>query len=141
MPRIDEDFSKISSSFEPLPPGTYRFHLDEIEDQAEAEDARSNPALVFKSTVTEGEHEDRQFYDFVYLRTNEGKKNKIGLGRVKAYAEAILGKDAANSQDGYDTDELIGGDFEGVITSRTYEAKDGSGQKTSADLKKVLPLG
>lgn len=139
MPRINEDFSKISSSFEPLPDGDYRFQLDEIEEQEASEG--KNPALIFKSTVTEGEHKDRQFWDYVYLVTNDGKKNKIGLGRVKAYAEAILGQEAANNPEGFDTDELKSGTFLGIIKARTYEAKDGSGQKTSADLKKVLPVG
>lgn len=136
MPRIEGDFSTISSSFEALPDGDYRFKLMDIEEQEKV--SGKNAALIFKSEVQEGEKKGRQFFDYVYLTTNEGKANAIGLGRIKAYAEAILGDEAANNPSGIDTDELKGGVFDGIIKARTYEAKDGSGQKTSADLKKVM---
>ena len=139
MPRIQEDFSKISTEFEQLPPGEYRMAIDEIEEQT-AEDA-DNPALIFKSVVTEGDKAESVCWDYVYLKTNKGKKNKIGLGRLKAYAVAILGEEAANNAEGYDTDDLLKGTFLGVIEQETYEKKDGSGQATASRLKKVLPVG
>ena len=139
MPKITEDFSKISSSMEPLPEGEYRLRLEEIEEP-EVEAGR-NPPLIFKSVVTEGEHTDRQCWDYVYLAKNDGEKNKIGLGRVKAYAEAILGKEAANATDGFDTDDLLKGEFTGVMKARTYEDKTTKEQKSTVELKKVLPVG
>ena len=149
MPKLQEDFSKISSSFEPLPENAdgYRMRLEEIEDQAANEETvaalaagEKQPALIFQSVVTEGECEDRAHWDYVYLKKKNGKPNRIGLGRVKAYAEAILGKERANAQE-IDTDELLKGEFLGVIKQRGYADKTTGEQKLSSDLKKILPVG
>jgi hypothetical protein len=142
MPRLDADFSAISSSFEPLAPGDYRARVVEIKDGATKKN--NLPQLTFSLEVTDGEFVGRKITDFVVLKQNDGKVNNIGLGRVKAYAEAILGAEAANGNS-IDTDELVGGECILVVSSRTYEKKneDGSsgGQATSSDIKKVLPVG
>lgn len=138
MPKIAGDFSEIAIGGEQLPDGDYRFRLTEIEEQAPQ--ANKNTAIIFKSEVTEGPLAKRQFWDFVYLVKNDDTPNSLGLGRIKAYAAAILGDEKANDKEGIDTDELKGGEFLGVIKARTYEARDGSGEKVSADLKRVLPV-
>lgn len=149
MSLIQADFSKISSSSEPLPDGEYRMRLEEIEDQsadeqvaAEKAAAGKQCALVFKSVVTEGEHVDRQVWDFVYLQTNEGKPNKMGLGRVKAYAEALLGAEAANNPAGIDTDDLpIGGEFIGFMKTKIQKNKETGEKEPRSQLAKLLPVG
>ena len=138
MPKLQADFSKISSSFESLPAGSYRARIDDITEGETKEN--KIPQITFKLVVTEGDMENRVITDFVTLKTKEGKRNDIGYGRVKAYAEAIMGEEYANSGE-LDTDDLKGGTVEIVVAERTYEAKDGSGQKTSSDIKKVLPVG
>lgn len=137
MPKLQADFEKISTSFETLPAGTYRARIDDIVEGETKEN--KIPQLMFKLIVTEGDKADSVITDFVTLKTREGKVNKVGYGRVKAYGEAILGVEAANG-DEIDTDDLKGGVCEIVVSERTYEAKDGSGQKTSSDIKKVLPI-
>lgn len=137
MPRLEADFEKISTSFESLPAGEYRV---QIEDIVEGETKKKIPQLMFKLVVTEGEKEGGVITDFVTLKQHDGKVNKVGLGRIKAYAEAILGVEAANGS-AIDTDDLKGGTCMIVVAERTYEATDGSGQKTSSDVKKVLPVG
>ena len=137
MPRIQEDFSAISSSFEPLPAGDYRVRVTKIEE-GETRDNKL-PQVTIELTVLEGALEKRTMTDFVTLKTNKGEKNKIGLGRIKAYAEAILGEERANDTSGIDTDELNGGECIIVVKDDTYE-QDGV-QKHTTKIKKVLPVG
>lgn len=140
-PRIEGDFTKISSSYEILPEGTYRFMVDEIE--AGKTKTAGLDQLIFKLKVVGGEHDGKPFSDFCVLKTNKGEANTIGLGRVKGYAEAILGQEAANSPEGLDTDQLLKGQFDGIIKHDSYEKKDAAGavvgQGTSAKLVKLLP--
>ena len=147
MPVLQDDFDEISSSFESLDEGDYRFRLTEIEDQSEDSELvaqlrakQKMPALIFKSEVVEGKRKNSIQFDYVYLTTKDGKKNKVGLGRIKAYAEAILGKEAANGKS-IDTDALVNGEFIGYIKQRTYKAPGSDEVKTSSDLKKILPVG
>ena len=137
MPRITEDFSEISSSFEPLPEGDYRAEITEITEGETKENKL--PMLTVQLTVTEGPHAKRVMSDFVTLKTNKGEKNSIGLGRIKAYAEAILGAEKANDKAGIDTDELLHGTCIIVVKSEPYE-KNGV-QVMSSKIKKVLPVG
>lgn len=137
MPKIQEDFSAISSSFEALPDDDYRFEIESIEDQEKKEG--KNTALIVTSVVKEGPLTGRKFFDYVYLAKNDGTKNSFGLGRIKAYAEAILGKEKANDPSGIDTDELKGGVFLGVIKSKMEEYN--GEERLRSELKKVLPVG
>lgn len=134
MPRIEADFSGISSSFEALAAGEYIVKIDDIEESETKENKL--PQMVFKMSVQEGDKKDSVIFDYVTLKQNDGKVNKIGLGRIKAYAEAILGEAAANDTSGIDTDELKGGRCQIIVESRTYE-KDGA-QQTGNKIKKVL---
>lgn len=142
MPRLEADFSQISTSFDPLPVGEYRASITTIKDGET--NKNKLPQLTFELDVTEGEFVGRKLFDFVVLKQNDGKANKIGLGRVKAYAEAILGAEAANGG-AIDTDDLINGEVLLVVSLRTYTKKneDGSdaGQNTTNEIKKVLAVG
>lgn len=147
MARVEADFTGISSSFEPLSEGAYRFKLVEIVDQSKDDEWVSKnantgkqPALVFQSEVQEGERQNSMYFDYIYTKTKEGKVNKVGLGKIKAYAEAIIGKEAANNPQGIDTDELLNGTFDGVIKSRKYKDRETNEEKTSTDMAKILPV-
>lgn len=146
--KVEADFSGISSSFEPLEEGEYNFKLIEIQEQANDEEWKAKndgtdkiPAMVFVSEVLDGERAGAQTFDYVYTKQKDGKVNKVGLGRIKAYAEAILGKEAANSTTGIDTDALPGNAFKGFIKHRSYADKVSGEQKIGASLSKILPAG
>lgn len=135
--KIEADFTQISTEFTPLPASDepYAFVLEEIEE-GQTKGTPPLPQLIFKSKVKSGEHANRVYNDYVILKTKEGKANNIGLGRVKAYAEAILGKETANGSE-LNTDDLKGGSFLGLIKDDSYE-KDGKTMKTTK-LVKILP--
>lgn len=135
--KIEADFSQISTEFTPLPASDepYAFVLEEIEE-GQTKGTPPLPQLIFKSKVTAGEHTNRMYNDYVVLKTKDGKANNIGLGRVKAYAEAILGKETANGA-ALNTDDLKGGSFQGLIKADSYE-KDGKTVPTTR-LVKILP--
>lgn len=151
--KVEGDFSQISSNFEPLTEAKYHFKLISIEDQTDdpdwkAKNATSDkqPALIFISEVVEGDREGAQVHDYLYMKTKKGAPNKIALGRIKMYAEAILGEQAANNPKGIDTDELINGEFDGLVKIETYQKDnpDGSGTKVPGSktvISKTFPRG
>lgn len=136
MPKINADFSKIATDFENLPEDSYRVLIEEIEEGETNENKL--PQLKFKLKVMEGPMEGKTITDFVVLKQNDGKVNNIGLGRIRAYAQAILGEEAA-AGDSIDTDELRGGSCTITVKHRTYKDKKSGEEKVSADIKKVLP--
>lgn len=147
-PVVNADFTKISSNSDPLAPGEYLFRLDRIIDQAtdpewtaNTANAGKSPALVFISEVLEGDRAGTEVQDYVYTVSKEQKPIKRGLGRIKAYAEAIQGQEAANSPQGINTDTLPGGEFKGIMVAEAYMDTKVSPpiQKTSVKLGKVLP--
>lgn len=145
--KLVADFSSISSSREPLTEGEYLFKLLEIQDQendqewkSDAKNAGKTPALVFVSEVVEGDRAGAQVFDYIYTKQKDGKINKMGLGQVKGYAEAILGKEAANGPS-LDTDTLPGNQFRGYMKSSTYTDKTTGEQKSNSKLTKILPAG
>lgn len=149
-PTINADFSKISSNADPLKPGTYRFRLNAIIDQENDPEWKSNPqnqgkspALIFQHEVTEGDRAGTEMSDFVYVTSKEGKPIKRGLGRIKAYAEAIQGVDRANSPTGINTDELPQGEFIGIMEEESYTDNKTvpPTQKKTMRLVKILPVG
>lgn len=135
MARIEADFTNISSSFEPVPDDTYRAKIVEIKDDKPS--SGGLPQVMFELDIVEGPMEGRKLFDFCILKQNDGQPNKVGLGRIKAYAEAILGDEAAAGA-AIDTDELKGGVVDVVTKQRTYKKKDGSGEGLSVDIAKVL---
>jgi hypothetical protein len=139
MPHLQADFTKISSSFDPLPPEAYVCIVDEITEKASAE--ANLPMLVFELVVddpSKPDYAERRLFDNIVLKTKKGAVNKVGLGQVKAYAEAILGVEAANNPEGINTDDLKHGSVLVVVTQRSY-TQDGE-VKVSNDIKKVLPV-
>jgi hypothetical protein len=147
MPMISADFSGISSSFEPLE-GEFRFRLVSIDNQVDDEEWKTKnagtdkqPALVFISEVVDGDRVGAQAFDYIYMQTKQNKPNKIGLGRIKAYAEAILGKEAAASTSGIDTDALLQGEFLGIMKKATYKDKTTGEEKFKTELVKIMLVG
>lgn len=145
-PMIEGDFTNISSSREPLDEGLYTFKLIEIIDQVEDDEWKAKnvgtdktPGLVFVSEVIKGERVGAQNRDYIYTKQKDGKVNKMGLGQIKGYAEAILGKEAANSPTGVNTDLLLNGTFDGYMKVEKYQDKETKEQKSSSKLVRLLP--
>lgn len=139
--KIEADFSKISSNTDRLGAGTYRFSIVSAQEQDPSEVKAGNlAAFIIVSEVTEGERIGAQVQDYQYLKQKDGKPNKMGLGRIKAYAEATVGADRANAAD-FDTDELIGKVFDGSMEEESYTDKTVTPpvQKTTVKLKKIVP--
>lgn len=133
--KLEADFTKISTEYVPPVAGDYQMVVEDIE---EGKTNSGLPQLVFTNKIVGGEYEGRTIKDFVVLQQKNGKVNDIGYGRVKAYAEAILGKEAANGGE-LNTEDLKGGAFTGVLKDDSYE-KDGETKKT-VRLNKILPQG
>lgn len=141
MPKITADFSTINenASFDALPAGEYRGVLAKPVHGTTKKSGL--PQVQFEIDVLEpAEFAGRKLFDFVTLQTNKGQPNAIGLGRVKAYAIAALGEDAANNPDGIDTDDLEGANVSLDVGIRSYDSENADGTKTSKttnEIKKV----
>jgi hypothetical protein len=149
MPIVAADFTRVSSNFDPLSEGQYRFKITKIVDQSQDEEWKAanaanptaSPATIVSSEVQEGDRIGAVTSDYLYFTTKEGKPSKMGLGKLKAYAEAILGQEAANDPKGIDTDALVGGEFLGFMKAESYMDKKvvPPVQKTTVKLAKILP--
>lgn len=144
--RITADFTQISSSFQALEDGEYQCQITEIEEGETK--ANKLPQVLIKSEVKDPNHADKDghvLYDYIVLVQKNGKPNKIGLGQIKAYAEAVLGNDAANNPEGIDLDDLKNGTFLAVVKQRSYtpkveEGQPAADQRITNEIVKVLPV-
>ena len=146
MPKIAADFTKISSSFGALEDGEYQAVITNIEES----ETKTNklPQVVITLEINDPNHPQlsgRQLKEYIVLMTNKGEPNRIGLGQLKGYAEAVLGQDAANNPEGIDTDELKNGSVIAVVKQRSYNKKNQDGtesgeQGVTNDIVKVLPV-
>lgn len=139
--RLDADFSKISTDFEPLAAGAYRVKIVEMEER---QSSGGFPQINFKHEIVEGDQKGRFVFDSVTLQMKDKKTqavvaNTIGLGRIKAYAAAILGEEAANSGS-IDTDAFKGSVIEVVVEIETYTKppEKGGGEGKRNKITKVL---
>lgn len=137
--QLQADFSKISTDFEPLPAGVYRVKIEEQEDGQSKEN--KYPQINFGLVVQEGEFKGRKLFDSVTLQMKDKKTqqvvaNTFGLGRIKAYAIAILGEEAGNSN-AIDTDAFKGSIVDVVVSIETYtktpEKGGGEGKRNKID--------
>lgn len=142
MALIQHDFTQISSSMEPLPDGEYECVVKEIDGNAVSKES-SLPMVKVTLEVDDPKFPDysgRLIFDQFTLQTKEGKPNKVGLGQLKAYAEATLGDEAANSSEGIDTDAMAGSKVLAVIKLRSWsrEVNGITETGTSNNVKKIL---
>lgn len=144
--RIETDFSKISSQFGAVEPGEYQSVLTEIEESETKENKL--PQVVFTFEINDPNHPTHTGHpikSYIVLQTKKGQPNKIGLGQIKAVAEAVLGEDAANSPSGIDLEELKNGTVMLVLGVRSYNKKNQDGtdsgeQGTTNEILKILPV-
>lgn len=136
--KLEADFSKISTDFEPVPTDTYRVKVTKIE----AKETQENklPSLNIELEIISGDFSGRKLFDFVTLKQKDGKRNDVGYGRVRAYTIAILGEEAG-AAGAIDTDALLNGSCDAVVTIETYTKKPekGGGEGRQNRISKVLP--
>lgn len=146
--KITADFTGISSSFEPLvADATYHFRVTSVTDQADDEQwklknaasgGKGNPAIIIVSEVVEGDRANTEYHDYIYPLKQDGQPSKRGLGQIKAYAEALLGAEAANSPTGIDVEAFVNGEFDGVMKAESYKDKVTNADKTAIRMGKIL---
>lgn len=124
MPKLVADFTKISSSFENWPEGDYRVRVKDVE---EGKTKTNKPQITVILECTEGDKAGQEIRDFLTMTKDDGKPNNVSLGRIKAYAEAILGDEAANNPEGIDTDDFKGGDCI-ILVKHKKDTRPGAGE-------------
>jgi Protein of unknown function (DUF669) len=132
MPIIEADFTKIVAGSEPLPDADYLVQIEKIEDKP-TDDGK--PGILISMEVKEGEYEGRYVFENLVFKQNDGKPNKISLGRLKEYGEAVLGKETANSPKGINTDDLVKGMCKVHVVIEGYDYEKNGVRKTGTGNK------
>ena len=122
MPIIEgADLTSVFTTREPFPEGLYTVTIFEQELQG------NGKTLVMKTKIDEPEDlRGREFWDFINLRQNDGKPNKISWEHIKRYLEAVFGKGSNEAEaNPPDTDVLTGTQVKLYLKEDSYEdAKD-----------------
>lgn len=134
MPIIEgADMSSVSTERELLPEGSYTMTIKESEL---SEDGRS---LIIKHRIDSAPDEaqarvGQEWWNWINIKTNDGKVNEIGFASIKKYLEAVFGKGSSESNSN-DTDPLNGATVELYIVQKSYK-KDGE-DKTVNNVKRI----
>lgn len=139
MPKVTADFSTVQSGFGVVPAGDYRTRIESVEYDATAK----NPVHTFVHVIDDPEnteHNGQKLWDRIYMNKRDGTVNAISLGKLKQYAEAIIGSDYANGSE-LDTDDFKDGIVIASVEIEpwTNEEKGTSGE--SNKIKRVLAAG
>lgn len=116
MPIIEgADLTSVSTEREPYPDGEYLVTVQ----SSEIKDGKS---LIIKSRIEEPvEYQGREYWDFINLKQNDGKQNRIGLESCKRYLEAVFGKGSSEAEASPpDTDVLNGHQVKLLLETRSY---------------------
>lgn len=133
--KAEGGFDKIAMDFEPLPADSYRVNVAGCEDK---QTSTKKDQTSIKLEVTEGEFAGRILFDNLVWTKDDGTPNKVSLGRLRAYTEAIHGAAAAAVEE-LDTDALVGGSCIVVVQLKTEKRKDTGNVETKNRIAKVLP--
>jgi hypothetical protein len=121
MAKIKASLAEISTEFKPLEPGLYRLEITKVE---EIEKNGVFVAYRIASKVVGGEFDGKPFSEYIHIRKPDEEINPeaIGLATVKRYFEVTHGKAtvAEWSDDDFDTDLLIGKQFEAQVKIESY---------------------
>lgn len=133
------DLTAVSTVREPLPESEYLVTVKGSEFQAE-----DKKTLIIKSTVESPEEvngvhvQGREYWDFINLIQNDGKKNKIGWTTIKRYMEAAFGKGSAEAESTPpDTDLLNGQQVRLYLKVGSYKDKNNEDQPKN-ETKKIF---
>lgn len=142
MPVIEgADLTSVSTDRDPYPENEYLVTIKESE-------IKDGKTLIMKTRIDEPEEfAGREFWDFINLVQNDGKRNEIGLTTIKRYLEAVYGKGSAEAEASPpDTDVLNGMSVRLLLTESEYEDKKdidpatGKGRlKRNNKVKRIFP--
>lgn len=124
------DLTSVSTDREPYPEGEYLVTIKE----SEVKDGKS---VIIKSRIEEPtEFQGREYWDFINIRQNDGKQNRIGLENIKRYLEAVFGKGSPEAEASPpDTDVLNGSQVKLLLQIREY-VPDSEKSKPEAEQEK-----
>lgn len=120
MPVIEgADLTSVSTEREPFAAGEYLVTVKESE-------IKDGKTLIIKSRIEEPvEFQGREYWDYINLRQNDGKQNRIGLESAKRYMEAVFGKGSPEAESSPpDTDVLNGHQVRVLLEVREYWKND-----------------
>lgn len=110
MAKVNANLADVSTKYELAPPDNYRLIIEEIKEKTEG--GRQNFNL--KLAINEGEQKGKVIYHNISMHQRDGAENQAGARDLKRFAEAVLGidpEDESYDWDGFDTDDLIKGEF------------------------------
>ena len=87
----------ISTSFEPLPAGSYPVQI--VETETKTTNAGNGTYLKTKFEVVDGEYKGRKFFQNFNLTNANETAERIGRQHIKAILDAIGKSSAKNSQE------------------------------------------
>lgn len=115
------DLTSVSTTREPYKEGEILVTIKESEFQTD-----EKKTLIIKTKIeAPEEYKDREYWDFVNLIQNDGKKNKIGWTTIKRYMEAAFGKGSAEAESVPPDTDLLNGRQVKLYLKLTSYKKDG----------------
>lgn len=133
MPVLENvDLSSVSTKREAFPEGEYTLTFKASELDAEKK-------TVILKTVIEApdQYQGREFWDWINIVQNDGKKNEIGYKNIKRYLEAVFGKGSSEAEASPpDTDVLNGHQVMVYLKQTSYKDKSGEDQPKN-EVKKI----
>lgn len=133
MPVLENvDLSSVSTKREAFPEGEYTLTFKASELDAEKK------TLIMKTVIeAPDKYQGREFWDWINIVQNDGKKNEIGYKNIKRYLEAVFGKGSSEAEASPpDTDVLNGHQVVVYLKQTSYKDKSGEDQPKN-EVKKI----
>lgn len=133
MPVLENvDLSSVSTKREAFPEGEYTLTFKASELDAEKK------TLILKTVIeSPDKYQGREFWDWINIVQNDGKKNEIGYKNIKRYLEAVFGKGSSEAEASPpDTDVLNGHQVVVYLKQTTYTDKNKEEQPKN-EVKKI----
>jgi hypothetical protein len=126
------DLTSVSTKREAFPEGEYTVTIK----GSELDEGKKT--LIMKTVIEEPtELQGREFWDWINIVQNDGKKNEIGYKNIKRYLEAAFGKGSSEAESSPpDTDVLNGHQVVLYLKQTTYTDKDKQEQPKN-EVKKI----
>lgn len=114
------DLTSVSTKREAFPEGEYTLTFK----GSELDEAKKT--LILKTVIeAPDQYQGREFWDWINIVQNDGKKNEIGYKNIKRYLEAVFGKGSSEAEASPpDTDVLNGHQVVVYLKQTTYTDKD-----------------
>lgn len=155
MPKVQGTLKDVSTTYIPIVPDDYEFKIEKVEQEIEPPSSGRPKGQVIDTlhlrvdqpTSDENNRPVREsFYLYAYKQNPEGEINERAQRDLKAYFEAVFGKEevATWEDDDYDTDKLVAQRIRASVYHESYKMKkDGieTGEiGTSVRLKNIVSI-